>query len=156
MLTRRFAKLMLTVASVAFLLPPPAATGGGLSDEIRQALKDSKYVYIASQRKDGTFGSKAEIWFFEHDGAVWVGTSPSSWRARRIKAGRTAAKVYVGKPDGLSFDAVGSIVQDAAVQKRMFETYAKKYPGGWPQHESRFREGFADGSRVMIKYVPTA
>ena len=36
----------------------------------------------------------------------------------------------------------------------MLEVFAKKYPGGWPRHEEGFREGFKDGSRVLVAYTP--
>lgn len=125
-----------------------------LTDAQRQDLTNSRYVYISSQRKDGNFGSPAEIWFLFHDEAVWVGTTPESWRARRIKAGRTDAKIAVGKVDGPSFKAKGAIVKDPTVEELMFTTFAKKYPDGWPNHEQKFRNGFKDGRRILIKYTP--
>jgi len=111
-------------------------------------------VYISSTRKDGTLSQPAEIWFIVHDGAVYVGTRPTSWRVKRIKAGRPEAKIAVGKVDGPSFTATGSLVADPTVQELMLKTYAKKYPEGWQTHENAFREGFKDGSRVLVKYVP--
>lgn len=130
------------------------AFAAGLSPEIEKGLRESQYVYIATQRKSGSFGAKAEIWFFFHDGAVWVGTTPESWKAKRIRAGRPAAKIYVGKPDGPVLDATGSFVKDEKMEELLCQTYAKKYPDGWQRHEQRFRQGFADGSRVLIKYTP--
>jgi len=119
-------------------------------------LQSSKYVYIASTRKDGALGKPAEIWFLYHQGAVYVGTMPTSWRVRRIKAGRPQAKIWVGKPDGPAFAARGEVVKDAAVEQVMLETFAKKYPDGWPKYAEKFRAGFKDGSRVLVKYTPTA
>jgi hypothetical protein len=125
-----------------------------LSSEIRTALASSKYVYIASTRKSGGLSKPAEIWFLYHNGAVYVGTPPTSWRARRIKAGRPQAKIWVGKPDGPSFTATGAIVKDAEAQQAMLDGYAKKYPDGWSKFEDKFRAGFKDGTRVLIKYTP--
>jgi hypothetical protein len=125
-----------------------------LSPEITAALASSKYVYIASTRKSGALGKPAEIWFMYRNGAVYVGTPPTSWRARRIKAGRPQAKIWVGKADGPSFVATGAIVSDADAQQAMLDAYAKKYPEGWSQHAERFRSGFKDGTRVLIKYTP--
>lgn len=136
--------------SPAVASPPPAA----LSPEIVRALETSPYVYIASTRKDGTLGRPAEIWFMWYQGAVYVGTRPSSWRVRRIKAGRPQAMIAVGRPDGPSFRATGSIVRDRAVEEHLLETFARKYPDRWPSHAENFRTGFADGSRVVVKYVP--
>ena len=125
-----------------------------LSPELKTALTNSKYVYISSTRKGGTLGKPAEIWFLYHDGAVYVGTPPTSWRVRRIKAGRPQAKIAVGKPDGPSFMATGAVVNEPDIYPLMYETYAKKYPDGWTQHEEKFRSGFKNGSRVLVKYTP--
>ena len=133
-------------------------SGLSAASELPAAVKDqlatSKYVYIASQRKHGDFGKPAEIWFMYHDGAVWVGTLPTSWRVKRIKAGRPTAKIAVGKVDGPTFEATGSIVSDAKMQELLMATYAKKYSDGWATFSDRFRNGFKDGSRVLVKYVP--
>jgi hypothetical protein len=141
-------------ALVVLALCSGSARAGDLSVEIKSALASSKYVYISSTRKDGKLSKPAEIWFLYHNGAVYVGTPPTTWRARRIKAGRTQAKIAVGKPDGPSFIATGAIVNEPDVYPVMFETYAKKYPDGWPKFEEKFRSGFKDGSRVLIKYTP--
>ena len=144
---------VLTVAllSTTLIAPPVRAE---LSAEIKTVLAASKFVYIASTRKDGSLGKPAEIWFLYHQGAVYVGTPPTSWRARRIKAGRPQAKIWVGKTDGPSFIATGAIVSDPAAQQAMLEAYAKKYPDGWSRFEEKFRSGFKDGTRVLIKYTP--
>ena len=130
------------------------AGAAGLAAEMESALAGSKYVYIASTRKDGSLGKPAEIWFMYHGGAVWVASPATTWRAQRIRAGRPAAKIWVGKPDGPSFTARGSFVHDAEVQRAMFETFAKKYPEGWGQYEKVFGEELGSGKRLMIKYEP--
>ena len=146
---------VMVIASVLALSGWCAAPArAALSAEITSALQSSKYVYIASTRKSGALSKPAEIWFMYRDGAVYVGTLPTSWRAKRIKAGRPQATIAVGKPDGPSFTATGAIVQDAAAQAALLETYAKKYPDGWSQFEKKFRDGFKDGTRVLIKYTP--
>ncbi|HKA55333.1 MAG TPA: hypothetical protein VKJ47_16905 [Candidatus Binatia bacterium] len=144
------------LAFVAVLVAAPAvpARGAALSPELQKALESSKYVYIQSTRKDGKLGKPAEIWFMPYNGAVWVASPPTTYRVKRIKAGQTAAKIAIGKADGLSFNAKGSIVKDPEANKAMFETYAKKYTSEWKSYEQKFRDGLADGSRVLIKYVP--
>lgn len=138
----------------AIVLAAEAARATELPAAVRDQLAAATYVYIATQRKDGSFGKPAEIWFMWHDGAVWVGTTPTTWRVKRIKHKRPNAKIAVGKPDGPSFEAVGSIVKDAKVADLLRETYAKKYPDRWPGYAERFKAGFADGSRVLVRYVP--
>jgi hypothetical protein len=144
------------VAALALLLTfgSGAAHATELPAAVRDQLASAKYVYIATQRKDGSFGKPAEIWFMWHDGAVWVGTPPTTWRVKRIKHKRPNAKIAVGKADGPSFDAVGSIVKDAKVADLLRETYAKKYSDRWPGFAEKFKEGLKDGSRVLVKYVP--
>lgn len=147
--TRRSAALLCLV-----LLFAPLAVEAALSPDLQKALADGTYVYISSTRKDGSLGAPAEIWYLWHDGAVYVGTRPASWRVRRIKAGRPDAKIAVGKVDGPSFMAAGSLVKDAKIEALMMETYARKYPEGWKTHADNFRSGFADGSRVVVRYTP--
>jgi hypothetical protein len=142
---------MLVAFAVALLFPGYVAA---LSSAIDEGLRTSTFVYISSTRKDGTLSKPAEIWFMFHDGSVYVGTSPKSWRAKRIGWKRPQAKIWVGKPDGPSFTATGTFVKDEAAQKLLLETFAKKYPDGWGRWEKSFREGFKDGSRVLIKYSP--
>jgi hypothetical protein len=143
------------VTLLALVLPIVSAPrASALSSDMEAALRTSTYVYIASKRKDGSFGKPSEIWFMYRDGAVWVASPTTTWRAKRIKAKRPKARIAIGKPDGPTFKAKGSIVKDTAVYDEMYQTFAKKYPDGWPKYEQQFRKGLADGSRVLIKYTP--
>lgn len=129
---------------------------GGLTPELVRALESSPYVYIATQRKDGAFGTPAEIWFMYDQGAVWMASPTSAWRAKRIRAGRATARIAAGTKDGPTFTATGSFVRDPAAYERLYAAYAKKYPQGWPKYEARFRDGLKDGSRVLMRYQPVA
>ncbi len=146
------AAIVITLSGIAFSYAPVSAAS--YSAEVEEALKTSTYAYIASERKSGEFGTLAEIWYMYHDGFVWVGTPKTTYRAKRILAGRTKANVALGKKDGPAFDATGLIVTDPKLNEVLFENLAKKYPSGWKSFESGFREGFKDGSRVLIKYEP--
>jgi hypothetical protein len=73
---------------------------------------------------------------------------------KRIKAGRPQAKIWVGKADGPSFVATGALVDAAPIEGVLFETFAKKYGEHWKSYEERFRSGFKDGSRVLVRYTP--
>jgi len=139
------------IATAALSTAVRAAT---LPAKVTDALTNSKYVYIATLRKSGTLGKPAEIWFLYHQGAVYVASPPTTHRVRRIKAGRTQATIAVGKPDGPSFTATGAIVNDPTVQQLMLETYANKYSDRWSQFADKFRSGFKDGSRVLVRYTP--
>ena len=149
-----FITLLACWFSLMFATPP--AQSASLSPEQEKALDSSKYVYIQSARKDGSFGKAAEIWFMYHNNAVWVASPVTTYRVKRIQAGQTKAKVAIGKPDGPSFSATGSIVKDPEANKALFETFAKKYGNDWSSYEKNFREGLTDGSRALIKYEPTS
>jgi hypothetical protein len=150
----RIRTLRSALALLSLLLVAPCAVPAELAADLQQQLAASKYVYISSTRKDGVLSEPAEIWFFWHDGAVYVGTRPTSWRVKRIKAGRPGAKIAVGKVDGPSFMATGALVKDPKIEALLLDTYAKKYPDGWSKYADNFRNGFKDGGRVVVKYVP--
>ena len=142
------------IAAVVALLLLPLAAPAELSTQLQQQLATGKYVYISSTRKDGSLSTPSEIWYIWRDGAVYVATRPASWRVRRIKAGRTQAKIAVGSIDAASFMATGSLIKDPAIEELIMKTYAEKYPDRWTQLADNFRAGFKDGSRVVVKYVP--
>lgn len=132
----------------------PAA--GTLSPEQLKLLGEAKFVYIQSTRKDGTLSKPAEIWFAVMDGALWVGSSPESWRAKRIRWGRPQAKIAIGSTSGPSFRATGSFVKDPALYGKFCDQLAAKYPEKWSRWEQSFRDGLKSGERVLIKYTPVA
>lgn len=149
------ARLTRVVLAIALTLAGERAHAAeSLAPEVVRALETSPYVYIATQRKGGGFGGPAEIWFMWDQGAVWVASPTTTWRVKRIRAGRPAARIAVGSKTGPTFDARGSLVRDPATYTRLYATYAKKYPDGWQKYEARFREGLADGSRVLMRYDP--
>lgn len=142
-------------ASCALLLAlVVAAWGAALTPELSEALGEARYVYIQSERKGGEFSKPAEIWFFADAGTVYVGTRPTSWRVKRIKAGRPRAHIAVGSPQGPSFEATGKIVKDPAIEAKLMAAFATKYPEGWPRHADSFRDGFRSGERVLVAYTP--
>ena len=131
-----------------------ASDAQALEANLEKGLESSKYVYVASTRKDGKLSKPAEIWFLWHKGAVYVATPKETWRVRRIKAGRPQAKIWVGTPTGPSFVATGALVNSPEINAVMFETFAKKYGEHWSSYEERFRSGLKDGSRVLVRYTP--
>ena len=145
---------------VAAALLAPSAGRGELNQALVKQFEDSQYVFIASTRKDGTLGKPAEIWFMYSKGAVYVASETTTWRVRRVKAGRPQVRISVGKPDGLSFMATGQIINDRELQQMLMKTFAEKYSGPqprtkpWPEWADEFRTGFEDGTWVLIKYTP--
>lgn len=141
---------LLAAVAVAFATSAVA----GLPPDVDKALRESKYIYVQSERKSGELGKPAEIWFYYDGTAVWVGTRPSSWRVRRIKAGRTRARIAVGRTDGPAFAARGALTRDPAVEEKLMADFARRYPDGWERHAAGFREGFKTGERVLVRYTP--
>ena len=133
---------------------PAQAVTRALTPTETTALNDATYIYLSSTRKDDSLSTPAEIWFDVIDGAIYVGTRPDSWRARRLGWGRTGAKIWIGKRDGPSLHATGAFVRDPALYQRFRDGLAAKYPKSWPRFEKGFREGLPDGSRVLIRYTP--
>jgi hypothetical protein len=152
MRTRAFSTKLLWLFVIVLLASP--AAGKELPKDLQDLLASSTFVYISSTRKDGTLSTPAEIWFLWHKGSVYVGTPPTTWRVRRIRWGRPQAKIWIGRPDGLSFTATGAVVNEPEAQAALLETFARKYPDGWKRYEESFRKGFADGSRVLVRYTP--
>jgi hypothetical protein len=142
------------LATLAVLFAFATAAGAAFPPDVAKALHEAKYVYIQSERKGGEWSKPAEIWFYADEDAVYVGTRPTSWRVKRIKAGRKKARIAVGKPDGPRFDAVGELRRDPAVEEKLMAAYAKKYPDGWTEHAEGFRSGFKSGDRVLVRYTP--
>jgi hypothetical protein len=144
---------MRTLALAATLLTA-APVLAGFTPEQEKQLAEATYVYVQSERKSGDWSTPAEIWFFVDGGTLYVGTRPTSWRVKRIEAGRTKARIAIGKIDGPAFEATGALVKDPALQRRMMAAYATKYPEGWKKYEQAFREGFETGDRVLVAYTP--
>ena len=52
--------------------------------------------------------------------------------------------------------STGTLVTDAAVQSQVLDSFGKKYYVQWVGWGPKFRNGLKDGSRVMLRYTPTA
>ncbi len=141
-------------AALAVLVGAAQPARAGWDPEVEKKLVESRYVYISSERKDGSFSKPAEIWFLFHQGAIWVASPVTTWRVRRIRAGRRRARIRIGALDGPEIEAVGELVKDERVHQVLFETFARKYPDHWPSYEPSFRKGLRDGSRVLVRYAP--
>jgi len=109
-----------------------------------------------------------EVWFGWIDGAVVVNTSADRWKARSLRRGLDRARIWVGDfgrwkkmlgknesfRSGPSFDARAELVEDVRVLDRLLTQFDEKYPAEIGEWRDRMRNGFADGSRVLIRYRP--
>jgi len=126
-------------------------------------------VYVSPLRADGRESScHGEVWFGWLDDAVVVITGSERWKARALARGLDRARIWVGdhgtwkgmlganeelrKAPALEVRA--AIAKDAQLLDRLLAPFERKYPkeiGSW---RDRMRQGFADGSRVLIRYTP--
>jgi hypothetical protein len=123
---------------VAVATPAIAATAPRDAD----ALAKATYIYIATVRKDGNQSKAAPVWFITTaDKQVLIETSPTSWKAKRIKRG-SPAMIWIGARTGPAFIGKAEIVTDAKLQDQVIEQYPKKY--------LLARIGFARPSRAKL------
>jgi len=143
----------------------------GSSPALQDALDTSSLVYVSPLKSDGSESTcHGEVWFghFDADGAIVLITAATTWKARAVSEGLDRARIWVGdhgRWKGLvskneafrkapSFDAKAEIVKDDALIDRLLAKYDEKYPeeiGSW---RDKMRNGYHDGSRVLIRYSP--
>jgi hypothetical protein len=160
---RRF--LAAAAASGAALWLPRRAAGDEAATPLRAALASSPLVYVSPLRRDGSESAcHGEVWFVADGADALVVTATERWKARALRQGLGRARLWVGdfgvwtRADGKwkaapSFDAAASFEKDLGAQQRALESFGKKYPAEWDKWGPRFREGLADGSRVLIRYA---
>lgn len=139
-----------------------------LSDPVKAALAQSPLVYISPLLKGGDESRcHGEVWFFVDQGDVVIFASKDSWKARALSLGRNRARIWVGDfgPVGRAgdrFRTAPHFVAQAGVDgrpevfERLMKSYAKRYAEGWGKWGPRFRKGYHDGTRELIRYRPVA
>jgi hypothetical protein len=137
-----------------------------LPDATRTALARSPLVYVSPLRSDGGESTcHGEVWYFVDQGSVVIFTATDRWKARAVRRGLDRARLWVGDfgPVGRARDryrraptfvARATIEPDRAVFERLMERFATRYADEWGKWGPRFRKGWDDGSRVMIRYTP--
>ena len=93
------------------------------------------------------------------------------WAARKAKAlqrGPSRARIWVGDYGrvkrllgsneafraGPHFEARAVAVRDADLLDELLASYERKYPDEIDRWRERMRDGYHDGSRVLIRYTP--
>lgn len=140
-----------------------------LAPETERELAKSRYVYISPLGLDGAESRcHGEVWYGWIDGAVVIITKATTWKTRSLGRGLDRARIWVGDHgrwkrtlarnhafrSGPSFTAKASIMRDAKLFDRLLERFETKYPDEIGNWRDRMRAGFADGSRVLIRYGP--
>ena len=164
MTTRRDLVVGLAVApAIPILVRTAFAEDAGATPADK--LETSRLVYLTPIKSNGEESRcKAEIWFSHHDGDVFVVTPPATWRAEAVRRGLARARLWVGEfgvwtqsggafRKAPEFMATASIESDAQAQALVLSMMGEKYAeSGWGRWGQRFKDGLADGSRVMIRY----
>jgi hypothetical protein len=168
MLTRRrILNLGLTAACVGWLRPG-VARAQAPDEALNEGLVESDLIYLTPLRSDGSESRcQAEIWF-AYDGAdLFVVTATDAWRAEAVRQGLSGARIWVGdlgnwkSTEGRyrelpALEARASFVADDETQTRILGIFGDKYPLSWLRWGPKFRNGLADGSRVMLRYARTS
>ena len=148
-------------ASLAPILP----LFGNVVDSKKEALSNSRLIYLTPIKSDGNESKcKGEVWFsFDGNSHVHVVTQYAAWRANAIRQGLTSARIWIGEY-GLWRDAgdsyrsapelmlEGAIETDLVAQDEVLARMGGKYTDEWGVWGPRFREGLLDDSRVMLRY----
>jgi hypothetical protein len=163
---RRF--LALAAAGAAAWVRPRRA--GALAFELPRAARDalaaSPLVYVSPIKKDGSESTcHGEVWFVQDGADVLVVTAADRWKARSVRSGLGRARLWVGdfgvwtRSGGRytaapTFLAAARFDDDPGARERALAAFGRKYPDEWDKWGPRFRDGLADGSRVLLRYAP--
>lgn len=144
---------------------------GSLPAETVRALEQSDFVYVSPLRSDGQESTcHAEVWYGWLDGAVVLLTGAQTWKARSLARGLTRTRIWVGNHGrwkqllgrnedfrkAPSFEAKASPSKNDALLDRLLALYDEKYPAEIANWRDRMRNGYHDGSRVLIRYEPSS
>ena len=163
LLTRR--EVLVAGAAAALLPGSLRAEAGALSPAARAALGTSPLVYVSTLKSDGSESRcHAEVWFVGDGDAALVVTAASAWRAAAIGKGLTRARLWVGDHgrwsagstshrSSPSFLAHASLEKTPAQHDHALALFGSKYTAEWGSWGPRFKNGLADGSRVLIRYA---
>jgi len=137
-----------------------------LSEAARAALGESPLVYVSPLHKNGRESScHGEVWYFVDGDAVVVATAADRWKVRAIRSGRDRARIWVGDfgpawragksyREAPTFLARAEIDEDRAVFDRLMAAFAERYADEWGKWKPRFEKGYADASRLVLRYTP--
>ncbi len=128
--------------------PAPSFPAGFL-----RHLQDSKQIYVATQRKDGTRSAASPVWFGIIDNQIWFATKVGSHKAGRVKRGSPLFVSVSGK-EGPFVKTRAEIVKDGAVADQLGQIYAQKYWMAWVGLHRPSRQKIESGEDVLIHLIP--
>jgi hypothetical protein len=158
----------------AVLLPASRARSSDaefrVSKAAQAAIETSKLIYLTPIKSDGEESScHAEVWFCADGADLLVVTKRELWRSQAVKRGLDRARIWVGdfgvwqRSHGAFRNAPSFLAQaehisdDADAAGRALKAMSAKYANeGWDTYGPIFKQGLADGSRVLLRYRPIA
>jgi len=147
----------LLAAALLLVVPaaPAAVAIAAAPSRDAAALAKSTYIYIATVRKDGNQSKAVPVWFImTADKQVLIQTSPTSWKAKRIKRG-SPALVWIGSPTGPAFIGKAEIVEDKKLQDEVIAEYPRKYLLARIGYARPTRAKLDSGQIVVSRISPT-
>ena len=163
---KRRALLVAAAGGVSVLALPQMVSGYSMPAAAIRALGESPLVYISPLQSSGEESScHGEVWFFVDGGDVVVGSQTDTWKVRAVNKGLDSARIWVADygPEWRSlgryrkapnFLATASIDEDRAVYDSLMVAFGQRYPDEWDAWEGKFRDQYASGQRVLIRYTP--
>lgn len=147
---QQLAKIVAVVLLIAFAIPAAGAT----SQRDADALGKGTYIYIATVRKDGNQSRAVPVWFITtSDNQVLIETSPTSWKAKRIRRG-SPALVWIGERSGPAFIGKAEIVTEKTLQDQVIAEYPKKYLLARIGFARPTRAKLDSGQIIVIRIAP--
>jgi len=147
-------RLLAAALLLAALAASPPTAIAAASPRDAGALADSSYIYIGTVRKDGNQSRAVPVWFITTaDNRILIETSPTSWKARRIRRG-SPVLIWIGTSTGPAFIGKAEIVEDKAVQDQVLAGYPKKYLLARIGYARPTRAKLDSGQIIVIRISP--
>jgi hypothetical protein len=117
-------------------------------------LAQTRIIYVATIRKDGTQSKAAPVWFtIRPDRRILIQSGPHSWQTRRIRRG-SPVLVWIGKRRGAAFIGKAELTDDQMIVEQIIKDYPKKYLMARLGLHRPTKSSFARGERVAIQITP--
>jgi PPOX class probable F420-dependent enzyme len=140
--------------ALAMLMLTAVAARADVSARDTSAMANANLIYIATVRKDGNQSRNTPVWFImTKDNALLIQTSPTSWKAKRIRRG-SPALIWIGKGDGPAFIGKAEILTDKDSQQAIIDGIPRKYWMARMGFAKPSQQKFDDGKIVVIKITP--
>jgi hypothetical protein len=129
------------------------ATAGAFPSDVDTALRNSKELYVATRRADGSQSKVVPVWFMYDGETIYFATGPKSYKARRIRRG-SPLYVWVGSATGPHFVGKAMLEKDPELAARMAPVYSQKYWIAWLGLFRPDPERVRSGKTILVKVVP--